>query len=78
MVNFRQYSLKLTKHLSEMPEINQSTHNSLYSGLKCDNVSDFTRVLSDCVEARRAVIVLENADRLKGMLGLQFQPMREL
>jgi len=40
------------------------------SGLKCDNVSDFTRILSDCVEARRAVIVLENADRLRDDLSL--------
>ena len=67
MVNFRQYSFKLTNHLPEIKSVtSQFPTKKIYSDLKCDNVSDFTRILSDCVEARRAVIVLENADRLKG------------
>ena len=34
-------------------------------GIRCDNVSDFTRLLKETVLHGKAVIVLENADRLR-------------
>ena len=40
------------------------------SGLKCDNVSDFTRLLGDTLGHGKAVIVLENADRLRDDVSL--------
>merc|ERR1719219_2557783 len=35
------------------------------SDVKCDNVSDFARLLADQVGQSKAVIVLENAERLR-------------
>ena len=40
------------------------------TGVKCDNVSDFTRLLADNLGEGRAVIVLENAERLREDLSL--------
>lgn len=40
------------------------------SGLKCDNVSDFTRLLGDTLGQGKAVIVLENAERLRDDVSL--------
>ena len=40
------------------------------TGTKCDNVSDFTRLLGDTLGEGRAVIVLENAERLREDLAL--------
>ena len=40
------------------------------SNVKCDNVSDFTRMLVQNLGAKRAVIHLENGDRLRDDLSL--------
>ena len=39
-------------------------------GVKADNVSDFTRLLADTVGEGKAVIVLENAERLRDDVSL--------
>ena len=50
--------------------LSQLADGSQEDDIRCDNVSDFTRMLTECLGDRRAVIVLENGDRLRDEMSL--------